>query len=584
MTSPNVQNAAAPAAAETPSENAPNVIHEMIDEEIAEGRITPAEVHTRFPPEPNGYLHIGHAKSLYVNFGTAEKYGGLCNLRFDDTNPTKEEQEFVDSIQADIKWLGYDWGDRLFFASDYFEQLYQWAEQLILAGKAYVDESTAEELKAQRGDFHKRGQDSRFRNRPNEESLDLFRRMRAGEFPDGAMVLRAKIDMSSGNINLRDPAMYRILRAHHHRTGDTWCIYPMYDYAHGESDAIEGITHSLCTLEFEDHRPLYDWFCEAIGIGKPSVTKSGIKPRQTEFAKLNPTFTLLSKRNLRKLVEEGIVEGWDDPRMPTLAGLRRRGVTPESIKKLCERVGVSKRDSVIDITLFEHIQREDLNARCERRMAVLKPLRLVIENFPEGRVDQVEAQNHPERPDLGARKVAFSSVVYVERDDFREVPPKGWHRLAPGKEVRLRYACLVTCKEVIKDASGEVIELRCTYDEAASGGNPADGRKVRGTIHWVSADHAIDATVRLYDRLFAAEDPSDVPAGKTFMDHLNPASLELVQGAKLEASLASPKPGTSVQFERMGYFCADPLSTPAAGVWNRVVMLKDSWAKQEKRG
>jgi len=582
MTSPTAERPG-PAAAEA-SENAPNFIHEMIDAEIAEGRIQPAEIHTRFPPEPNGYLHFGHAKSLVLNFGTALKYGGLCNLRFDDTNPTKEEQEYVDSIQADIKWLGYDWGDRLFFASDYFEQLYQWAEQLIVAGKAYVDESSAEELKAQRGDFHKRGQESRFRDRPAEESLALFRRMRAGEFADGAMVLRAKIDMSSGNINLRDPAMYRILRAHHHRTGDAWCIYPMYDFAHGQSDAIEGITHSLCSLEFEDHRPLYEWFCEAIGIGQPGVTKSGIRPRQTEFAKLKPTYTLLSKRNLKRLVQEGVVEGWDDPRMPTLAGMRRRGFTPEAIKKLCERVGVSKRESVIDLAMFEHIQREDLNARCERRMAVLRPLKLVIENFPEGKVEHVDAQNHPERPELGTRKLPLTRVVYVERDDFREDSPKGWHRLGPGREVRLRYACLVTCKEVIKDERGEVIELRCTYDEAAAGGNPTDGRKVRGTIHWVSAEHAIDAKVRLYDRLFAVEDPSDVPEGKTFLDHLNPASLETLEGAKLEASLASPAVGTTVQLERMGYFCADPSSTQAKGVWNRVVTLKDSWAKLEKRG
>jgi glutaminyl-tRNA synthetase len=562
---------------ERPSEAAPNFIHELIeqDESLAGGALR-----TRFPPEPNGYLHIGHAKSIVLNFGSALKYGGLCNLRFDDTNPTKEDQEYVDAIEADVRWLGYDWGDRRYFASDYFDTLYEWAEKLILAGKAYVDESSAEEMREQRGDFYRPGTASRFRDRPAAESLALFRRMRAGEFPDGAMVLRAKIDMAAGNLNLRDPAMYRILHAEHHRTGARWPIYPMYDYAHGESDAIEGITHSVCSLEFEDHRPLYDWFLEQLGaLGVLGARR----PRQIEFARLNITYTVLSKRYLRQLVEQKHVRGWDDPRMPTLAGMRRRGYTPEAIVAFCERIGVSRRGSVVDLSLLEHAQREDLNARCARRMAVLRPLRVVIENYPEGQFEEFEAENHPEHPELGRRKVPFGRVVYVERDDFREDAPKKWFRLAPGREVRLRYACLLTCKEAIKDASGEVIELRCTWDPASRGGNAPDGRSVRGTLHWVSAEHAVDAEVRLYDRLFNAEDPMQAEAGKEFLANLNAESLEVLRGCKLEPSLSGAAIGERVQFERMGYFCVDADSSPSARVWNRTMTLKDSWAKLEAK-
>ena len=565
---------------ERATDAAPNFIHQLIEQDQT---LAPGALHTRFPPEPNGYLHIGHAKSIVVNFGAALKYGGSCNLRFDDTNPTKEDQEYVDAIKADVHWLGFDWADRLFFASDYFDTLYAWAEQLISAGKAYVDESSAEEMREARGDFYRAGKESRFRNRPPAESLALFRRMRAGEFPDGAMVLRAKIDMASGNINLRDPAMYRILHAEHHRTGNRWPIYPMYDYAHGQSDAIEGITHSVCTLEFEDHRPLYDWFLQqlvALGV----LGQHGARlPRQSEFARLNITYTVMSKRYLRDLVEQHRVAGWDDPRMPTLAGMRRRGYTPEAIVAFCERIGVSRRGSVVDLSLLEHAQREDLNARCHRRMAVLRPLRVVIENYPEAQVDEFDAENHPEHPELGRRKVPFSRVIYVERDDFREDAPKKWFRLAPGREVRLRYACLLTCKEVIKDERGEVIELRCTWDPASRGGNAPDGRTVRGTLHWVSAAHAVEAEVRLYDRLFSAEDPMHAPEGKDFFANLNPSSLEVLPGCKLEPSLATATPGERVQFERMGYFCADVDSTPALRVWNRTMTLKDSWAKLEAK-
>jgi glutaminyl-tRNA synthetase len=555
--------------------NPPNFIHELIDEDRAAGRHG-GRVATRFPPEPNGYLHIGHAKSICLNFGLAKKYGGTCNLRFDDTNPLTEEVEFVESIQADVRWLGFEW-DALYFASDYFEQLYQWAELLIQKGKAYVDSRTLDEIRDTRGNFYKKGTPSPFRDRPVAENLDLFRRMRAGEFGDGTHVLRAKIDMESPNMNLRDPPMYRIRKAAHHRTGDAWCIYPIYDYAHGECDAIERITHSICTLEFENHRPLYDWFVQEIGVEDP--------PQQIEFARLNIGFTVLSKRKLQILVNEGHVSGWDDPRMPTLAGLRRRGYTPEAIRAFCDRIGVARKDGVVDVALLEHELREDLNARSPRAMAVLRPLRVVIENFPEGRVEWFDAPNHPEFSDRGTRKVPFSRVVYVEQDDFREVAPKGWFRLAPGAEVRLRSACLVRCKEVVKDASGAVVELRCTWDPDSLGGMPKDGRKVKGTIHWVSAEHAVDAEVRLYDRLFSIENPSEgEEQGVPFTKHLNPGSLETLSGAKLEPSLAAAAPGAGFQFERLGYFCLDAVaSKPGAPVWNRTIGLRDSWAKIEQK-
>jgi glutaminyl-tRNA synthetase len=557
------------------SDAAPNFIHELIEAELSESRLTPGALRTRFPPEPNGYAHIGHAKSIALNFGTAKKYGGQCNLRFDDTNPTKEEQEYVDAMIRDIRWLGFDWGDRLHFASDYFEQLYQWAEQLITAGKAYVDESSPEEIRESRGDFYRPGRATQYRDRPSDESLALFRRMRAGEFPDGAMVLRAKIDMSSPNLNLRDPPMYRILHAHHHRTGDAWCIYPMYDYAHGQSDAIEHISHSLCTLEFENHRPLYDWFIEALGITP--------RPRQIEFAPLTPVGMLVSKRYLKRLVEGGHVSGWDDPRLPTLAGMRRRGFTPEAIVAMCERIGVSKRDSIVELELFEHFQREDLNARCERRLAVLRPLRVVIENYPEGEQEFFEAENHPEYPERGRRKVPFSRVLYIDREDFRLDAPKKWFRLAPGREVRLRFACLIRCTQVIQDDKGEVIELRCEWDPASRGGNAPDGRVVRGTLHWVSASHALDAEVRLYDRLFANDDPLNVPEGQDFITNLNPNSLQVLTGCKLEPSLAEVAPGDRYQWERMGYFSADSASTRERPIFNRILTLRDSWAKIEKK-
>ncbi|HEX3596816.1 MAG TPA: glutamine--tRNA ligase/YqeY domain fusion protein [Polyangiaceae bacterium] len=555
--------------------NPPNFIHERIDADRAEGKYE-GRVATRFPPEPNGYLHIGHAKSICLNFGLAQKYGGICNLRFDDTNPLTEEVEFVDSIQADVRWLGFEWNN-LFFASDYFEQLYQWAEQLVKAGRAYVDSRPLDEIRESRGNFYKKGVPSPFRDRGIEENLDLLRRMRAGEFADGAHVLRAKIDMESPNMNLRDPPMYRIRKAPHHRTGDKWCIYPMYDYAHGECDAIEKITHSICTLEFENHRALYDWFVKTIGVEDP--------PQQIEFARLNLGYTVLSKRKLQILVAERHVSGWDDPRMPTLAGLRRRGYTPDAIRAFCERIGVARKDGVVDVALLEHELREDLNARALRTMAVLRPLKVVIENFPEGEVEWFEAPNHPEYADRGTRKVPFSRVLYVEQDDFREDAPKGWFRLAPGAEVRLRSACLVRCREVVKDASGAVVELRCTWDPESRGGMPKDGRKVKGTIHWVSAAHATDAEVRLYDRLFTVENPAEgEDGGVPFTRHLNPASLETLRGAKLEPSLAGAAPGTSYQFERLGYFVLDAVDTkPGALVFNRTIGLRDSWAKQEQK-
>ncbi|GAB4403474.1 MAG: glutamine--tRNA ligase/YqeY domain fusion protein [Anaerolineales bacterium] len=548
-----------------------NFIRDAIEEDLRTGRFT--YVRTRFPPEPNGYLHIGHAKAICIDFGMAEEFGGQCNLRFDDTNPVKEESEYVEAIKRDIRWLGFDWGDREYYASDYFEQLYEWAEQLIKEGKAYVDSLSEEEIKEYRGAFGIPGKESPYRNRSVEENLDLFRRMRAGEFPDGAHVLRAKIDMASGNMNLRDPIMYRIRHVSHHRTGDKWCIYPLYDWAHGQSDSIEGITHSLCDLAYEDHRPLYDWFLEQLGIHHP---------RQIEFARLNLSYTVLSKRLLLQLVEAGHVSGWDDPRMPTLAGMRRRGYTPEAIRTFCDRIGVAKNESIVDISLLEHYVREDLNKRAQRVMAVLHPLRLVITNYPEDKVEYVEAVNNPEDPAAGTRLVPFSRVLYVERDDFREDPPKGWFRLSPGREVRLQHAYYVTCREVVKDASGEVVELRCTYDPETRGGRSADGRKVPGTLHWVSAAHALDAEVRLYDYLFTKRDPTEVEEGHDFKEYLNPNSLEVVRGCKVEPSLKGAAPGSRYQFLRVGYFCVDPDSTDERLVFNRTVGLRDTWAKLEQ--
>ena len=549
-------------------------IRQIIDEDIRTGRYG-GRVHTRFPPEPNGYLHIGHAKSICLNFGIAEEYGGLCNLRFDDTNPLKESEEYVQAIIEDVRWLGFDWGDRLYFASDYFEQLYEFAIQLIKAGKAYVDDLSPEEIREYRGTLTEPGRESPYRNRSVEENLELFERMRKGEFPAGSRVLRAKIDMASPNLNLRDPVMYRIIHAPHHRTGDKWCIYPTYDWAHGQCDSLEGITHSICTLEFEDHRPLYDWFLDQLGIHHP---------RQIEFARLNLSHTVLSKRKLRELVEGGYVNGWDDPRMPTLAGMRRRGYTPEAIRDFCERIGVAKANSVVDIALLEHCVREDLNKRAPRVMAVLRPLRLVIENYPEDLVEEFEVENNPEDPSMGTRKVPFSRVLYVERDDFREDPPKQWFRLAPGREVRLKGAYYVTCVDVIKDENGEPIELRCTYDPASRGGMTADGRKVRGTLHWVSAAHALDAEVRLYDRLFLKADPDDVDEeGADFKANINPKSLEVLTSCKVEPSLADAKVGDRYQFLRLGYFCVDPDSADGRLVFNRTVTLRDTWAKIEKR-
>jgi glutaminyl-tRNA synthetase len=549
-----------------------NFIQDIIEEHNRTGRFG-RRVHTRFPPEPNGYLHLGHAKSICLNYGLAVKYGGKFNLRFDDTNPTKEEQEFVDSIREDVRWLGGDWEDRELYASDYFDQLCEWAEKLIKDGKAYVCDLTAEEVARHRGDI-KGGRESPYRNRSVEENLDLFHRMKAGEFPDGARTLRAKIDMNSPNFNMRDPVMYRILHESHQHTGNKWCIYPMYDYAHGQSDSIEGITHSICTLEFENHRPLYDWYIEAIGIHHP---------QQIEFARLNLTYTVLSKRRLIQLVTERIVNGWDDPRMPTLSAVRRRGYTPEAIRKFCERIGVSKFEGVIDVSWLEDAVREDLNKRAHRVMGVLRPLRVVIENYPEGRTEELEAVNNPEDPGAGTRKLPFSRVIYVERDDFMESPPKDFFRLAPGREVRLRYAYFVTCTSVTKDsASGEVAEIRCTYDPATRGGDSPDGRKVKGTIHWVSAEHAVDAEVRLYDHLFTKPDPDDVPEGQDFKANLNPKSLEIVTGCKLEPSLTGAAVGNRYQFERLGYFCVDKDSSSGKLVFNRSVTLRDSWAKMQK--
>jgi glutaminyl-tRNA synthetase len=560
-----------------PTPDTPSPSH-FIRDIIAEDRRqhkNDGRVVTRFPPEPNGYLHIGHAKSICLNFGLAAENTGVCHLRFDDTNPTKEDVEYVESIQEDVRWLGFEWHDKLFYASDYFEPLYQYAVQLIKAGKAYVCSLSPEEMRVYRGTLTEPGKDSPYRTRSVAENLDLFERMRAGEFPEGAHTLRAKIDMTSGNLNMRDPVMFRILHATHHRTDDAWCIYPMYDYAHCVSDAIEGITHSICTLEFEDHRPLYDWFLEAL--------QTPCHPQQIEFARLNLSYTMLSKRKLLQLVNQRHVSNWDDPRMPTISGLRRRGYTPESIRTFCERIGVAKRDSIVDIALLEHCLREDLNKRAQRVMAVLRPLRVVIENYPTGQVEEMEAINNPEDPDMGTRQVPFSRVLYIEREDFREDPPRQFFRLAPGREVRLRYAYYMTCTGVVKDEStGEVIELRCTYDPATRGGWAPDGRQVRSTIHWVSAAHAVPAQIRLYDNLFLNPDP-DADEGGDLAASLNPKSLEVLRGCQLEPSLAGATPGSRYQFERQGYFCADLDTRPGALVFNRTVTLRDTWARIERR-
>lgn len=551
-----------------------NFIEQIIDADLAVNK-NEGRVHTRFPPEPNGYLHIGHAKSICLNFGLAKQFGGKCNLRFDDTNPSKEETEYVDSICEDVRWLGFEWDDQ-FFASDYFDKLHAWAIELIKKGKAFVCDLTADEMREYRGTPGQVGRNSPHRDRSIEENLDLFARMTAGEFPDGAKTLRAKVDMQSPNLNMRDPVLYRIMRAHHHRTGDKWCIYPMYDYTHGQSDSMEGITHSICTLEFEDHRPLYDWFIEQLEIHHP---------QQIEFARLNLTYTVMSKRKLLQLVQEKHVSGWDDPRMPTISGLRRRGFTPESIQNFCKTIGVAKFNSTIDRVVLENAIREDLNKRALRVMGVLKPLKVVIENLPEGEVLQLDSVNNPEDPSAGTRKVPFSRELYIERDDFMEDPPKKYFRLSPGKEVRLRYAFFLKCNEVIKDDNGDVVELRCTYDPETKGGKAPDGRKVKGTIHWVSAQHAVGAEVRIYDHLFNVENPNDVPEGGSFLDNMNPNSLEVLTGCQLEPSLGEALPGTRYQFERLGYFCVDPVdSQPGKPVFNRTVSLRDSWAKIKKRG
>jgi glutaminyl-tRNA synthetase len=562
-----------------PSEATPaapsNFIREIIREDLKTNKFG-GRVHTRFPPEPNGYLHIGHAKSICLNFGLAAEFGGKTNLRFDDTNPSKEETEYVDSIIDNVRWLGFDWEDRLCYASDYFDQLYEWAIQLIKAGSAYVCDLNAEEIRKYRGTLTEPGKESPYRNRSVEENLDLFQRMRAGEFPDGSRTLRAKIDMASGNLNMRDPVMYRILHAEHHRTGNKWCIYPMYDFAHGQSDSIEKITHSICTLEFEDHRPLYNWYIEQLGI---------FHSQQIEFDRLNITYTLLSKRKLLALVENKHVRGWDDPRMPTLSGIRRRGYTPESLRNFCAAIGVSKTNGVIELAMLEHYLREDLNKRALRVMAVLRPLKVVIDNYPDGLVEEMEAINNPEDAAAGTRKVPFSRVLYIEQDDFREDPPKGYYRLSPGREVRLRYGYLVTCTSVVKDEkTGEVVEVHCSYDPATKGGNTPDGRKVKSTIHWVSAAHALNAEVRLYDNLFTKEDPNETEDGQDFTSNLNPNSLEILTNSKLEPSLAGAVAGSRYQFERLGYFCVDPDSASGALVINRTVALRDTWAKIEKRG
>jgi len=546
-------------------------IREIIRADREAGRVD--TVVTRFPPEPNGYLHIGHAKSICLNFGVATEFGGRCHLRFDDTNPVKEEMEFIESIERDVRWLGFDWGEHLYFASDYFDQLYDWAEHLIHEGKAYVDDQSAEEIRTNRGTLTEPGSESPFRNRGVDENLDLFRRMRAGEFPDGTRVLRARIDMAAGNINMRDPVLYRILHAHHPRTGDAWCIYPTYDFAHGQSDAIEGITHSICTLEFEDHRPLYDWLIENLPV--PS------RPRQYEFARLNLSHTLMSKRRLMDLVRDGHVRGWDDPRMPTLAGLRRRGIPPAAIRDFAARIGVAKANSTVDAALFAHCVREYLNKMALRRMAVLRPLKVVIENYPEGQTETLDAVNNPEDAGAGTRSVTFGRELYIEREDFMEDPPKKFFRLAPGREVRLRYAYFITCNEVVRDGGGNIVELRCTYDPETRGGDAPDGRKVKATLHWVSAADAVPAEVRLYDHLFVGPDPG---ADGDAFDDLNPDSLEVLTDCWLEPALAATETGNAVQFERLGYFCVDPDSAPGSLVFNRTVALRDTWAKVQAKG
>lgn len=557
-----------------------NFIQERIAEDNRTGRFK-GQVHTRFPPEPNGLLHIGHAKSICLNFGLAAQHkGGMCNLRFDDTNPTKEEAHYVQAIKEDVRWLGFDWDDREHYASDYFDQLFEWALQLVNAGKAYVCDLNGEEMREYRGTLNEPGRNSPFRERTVEENLDLFTRMKDGEFPDGARTLRAKIDMTSPNVNLRDPVMYRIMHAHHHRTGDKWCIYPMYDFTHGQSDSLEKITHSICTLEFENHRPLYDWYIEALGI---------YHPQQIEFARLNLTYTVMSKRKLLQLVNEKYVSGWDDPRMPTICGLRRRGYTPEAVRNFCKEIGVSKFNSTIDVTVLENAVRADLNVKANRVMAVLRPLKVVIENYPEGEVEELDAVNNPEDESAGTRKIPFSRELYIEQDDFMEDAPKKFFRLAPGREVRLRYAFFLKCEDVIKDEkTGEVIELRCTYDPETRGGQAPDGRKVKGTIHWVSAQHATTAEVRMYDHLFNQPNPDDAPEGQDFTANLNPDSMEVLSNCQLEPSLATATPGSRFQFERLGYFCVDTVdSKPNAPVFNRTVTLRDTWAKvqkQEQRG
>ena len=551
----------------------PNFIRNIIVEDITNNKNN-GRVHTRFPPEPNGYLHIGHAKSICLNFGLAEEFGGLCNLRFDDTNPVKEEEEYIRSIQEDIRWLGFDWEDRLFYASDYFDTLYDYALKLIRGSKAYVDDLTADEIREYRGTLTKPGKESPFRNRSVEENLSLFERMKAGEYKNGEKVLRAKIDMSSPNLNMRDPVMYRILHASHHRTGKKWCIYPMYDWAHGQSDSIEGITHSLCTLEFEDHRPLYDWFVENLGIHAP---------QQIEFARLDLNYTLLSKRKLLRLVKEGFVSGWDDPRMPTLSGIRRRGYTPESIRDFCERIGVAKSNSMVDISLLEHCLREDLNKRAPRVMAVLRPLKIIIDNYPENKVEELDAENNPEDPSAGTHRLPFSREIYIEQDDFREEPPRKFFRLAPGQEVRLKHAYIIKCDRVVKDnKTGEIAELHCSYDPETKSGQATDGRKVKGTLHWVSARHALTAEVRLYDHLFNKPDPDETEAGQDFLSNLNPNSLEIVNSF-VEPSLKNAKPGEYYQFLRNGYFCVDAKdSIPEKPVFNRTTSLRDTWARIER--
>jgi glutaminyl-tRNA synthetase len=556
-----------------PTPGASNFVRDIIIEDLSTNKYG-GRVHTRFPPEPNGYLHIGHAKSIHLNFGLAREFGGKCNLRFDDTNPSKEETEYVDSIVKDVRWLGGDWEDRLFYASDYFDQLHAWAVQLIQSGNAYICDLTADQIREYRGTLTEPGKESPWRNRSIDENLELFGRMRAGEFPDGSRTLRAKIDMASKNLNMRDPVMYRILHAEHHRTGGKWCIYPMYDFTHGESDSIERITHSICTLEFEDHRPLYDWYVQQLGI---------YHPQQIEFDRLNLTYTLLSKRKLLKLVQEGHVNGWDDPRMPTISGIRRRGYTPEALRNFCNTIGVSKTNGTIELALLEHFLREDLNKRVPRVMAVLRPLRVVIDNYPEDLVEEMEAVNNPEDAAMGKRKVPFSRVLYIEQDDFKEVPPKQFYRLSPGREVRLRYGYFIKCNTVVKDeGTGQIVEIHCTYDPATHGGNAPDGRKVKSTIHWVSAAHAIESEVRLYESLFTREDPNETDEGENFTANLNPRSLEVLTGAKLEPSLRDAAEGGLYQFERLGYFCVDPDSAAGKPVFNRTVALRDAYAKIEK--